>query len=83
MNRLTPTEKMGVALALVFVIAGAHLIRNPTEAIVFHPAGSARGKPHPSGRFERVSEKRSQFYGALSVALGIGIGWLALGRGRH
>lgn len=83
MKRLGAAEKGGLLLAGVFIIFGVYTAIYPTEMRVPHP-GSGRyqsliGQDPPA---ERVSPQKARVYGIISVAFGIGIGWLVFYRPR-
>jgi hypothetical protein len=83
MNPLGTVEKGALLLAGVFIIFGVCTAIYPTEMRVPHP-GSGRyqsliGQDPPA---EQVTPERARIYGIISVALGIGIGWLVFYRPR-
>ena len=77
MKRLTFLEMCALAIALVFIVAGADMILRPTERVVFHPGGGKGMGSYPS---EQVSKPGSQVYGGIAVVLGAGLAVLALYR---
>ena len=83
MKRFTTMEKVGVFLAILFLVFGVYSIIHPTEVFVFH-AGSGRYQsilPHDS-QPEHVTKTGVRIYGVISLAFGAGFMWLALYRSR-
>jgi hypothetical protein len=75
--------EIGAAVAgLVFIIVGVDMIVWPTE-MMMTPDGPGRYKSIlGSDKVVHVSKTGSQVYGGLSVLMGVGVGFLALYRGR-
>ena len=82
MKRLGAVEKGILLLAGVFIICGAYSVIHPTEMILFHPSGRRYRSPGPEIP-ELVTRGKARIYGILSIALGAGMGWLALYRPRR
>jgi len=81
--RLNGPEKAPLALALAFVVLGFFVVTHPFEGMAISPGSpSVKGLGTPA-RVEHVSKSRSRVYGWVSVAMGIGIGWLTLRPGRR
>ena len=80
-KRLNPVEKGAALLAAVLVLCGIYAALFPTELQVAHLGTSVYekliGEDAPS---EHVTRKKARMYGIMSVAFGIGIGWLAFYR---
>ena len=74
-------EKVGLFLAVVFVVFGVYSIVHPTEAF-FIPSGSGRYVSHDT-RPVHVTKNGARIYGITSLAFGAGFMWLALYRPRR
>jgi hypothetical protein len=83
MMRFDGIEKGALLLAGMFVIFGAYSIINPTEMQLSHPGCGGYhfliGQDPPAEYLSRASVR---IYGAVSVGLGIGIGWIVFYRPR-
>ena len=84
MKRLGTMERVGLVLAVIFIVFGIYSIVHPTEGYVSHP-GSGRYQsiighdPAP----EHVTKSGARVYGFISVGLGAGLAWLAFYRPRR
>ncbi|HKQ57801.1 MAG TPA: hypothetical protein VJY35_08015 [Candidatus Eisenbacteria bacterium] len=71
-------------LAAIFVVVGLYGIVHPTDWLMIHPGSpTSKGLPAMPARAEHVSKQGSQVHGLLSLAMGIGIGWVTLRYGRR
>ena len=76
-------ERLGLCLALVFIVFGAHSIIHPTEGYLLQP-GPERYKSlvdHTSAP-EHVTKGGARIYGFISIAVGAGLAWVAFYRPR-
>ena len=83
MKRLSTMERVGLAVAAMFIVFGVYLIVHPTEAYVPH-AGSGRYQSiigHDPAA-EHVTKTGARIYGFLSVGLGAGFACVAFYRPR-
>jgi hypothetical protein len=81
MKQLTTIEKCAFALALAFIGAGLIMVFKPAETVVPHFTSDALGLNSDS-TLEIVSKKGAEIHGGLMVVMGLGIGLLAVYRGR-
>ena len=82
MKRLSTVERVGLLLALVFIVVGACSIIHPEEGYLFHASThwlSPRFHGHEPPP-EHVTETGSRVYGFLSVGLGVGLARLVFYR---
>jgi hypothetical protein len=80
MRPLNGIEKSTVALAAVFVIVGAAIATRPVE-ITYSPDMRSRNSSGLS-RPVHLSKEDARIGGWISVALGLGLGYVALFVGR-
>ncbi len=71
MRHLSGIESGFLFLAVVFIIAGAVMLLNPTEADVIHQVYRRSGY-----YVEHVSKERARAYGVLAILFGGGMVWM-------